>query len=77
MSETDDLYSTYVVVVNAEEQYSIWPVERELPLGWRSVGVEGSKAECLAHIEKVWTDLRPLSVRERAQSQSLKPKEAS
>jgi MbtH protein len=65
MSETDDLHSRYAVVVNEEEQYSIWPIERQLPQGWRSVGVEGSKAECLAHIEKVWTDLRPRSVRER------------
>jgi MbtH protein len=63
MSEPDDLYAKYMVVINDEEQYSIWPVEREVPLGWRPVGVEGSKVECLAHIEKVWTDLRPLSVR--------------
>jgi MbtH protein len=53
----------YQVVVNEEEQYSIWPERRELPLGWRGVGVAGSKAECLAHIETVWTDMRPLSLR--------------
>jgi MbtH protein len=51
------------VVANHEEQYSIWPVDRELPLGWNDVGVRGSKAECLAHIERVWTDMRPLSLR--------------
>lgn len=53
----------YQVVVNEEEQYSIWPERRDLPLGWRGVGVVGSKAECLAHIETVWTDMRPLSLR--------------
>ena len=51
------------VVVNDEEQYSIWPVDREIPLGWRAVGKSGLKAECLAYIEEVWTDMRPLSLR--------------
>ncbi len=55
----------YKVVVNHEEQYSIWPADREAPLGWREVGVEGSKEECLAHIEEVWTDMRPLSLRKK------------
>ena len=53
----------YAVVVNAEEQYSIWLAERELPNGWRAVGVTGNKKECLAHIDEVWTDMRPLSLR--------------
>ncbi|MDB4955259.1 MAG: antibiotic synthesis protein MbtH [Myxococcales bacterium] len=53
----------YQVVVNDEEQYSIWPDGRELPLGWRGVGKVGSKQECLDHIETVWTDMRPLSLR--------------
>lgn len=53
----------YRVVVNHEEQYSIWPTFKEIPLGWKEVGVAGSKDQCLAHIEKVWTDIRPLSVR--------------
>ena len=56
---------SYLVVVNDEEQYSIWPERRPLPAGWRSTGVTGSKADCLAHIEKVWTDMRPRSLRER------------
>jgi MbtH protein len=56
---------TYAVVVNDEEQYSIWFAERELPAGWREVGVAGTKSECLAHIERVWTDMRPLSLRQR------------
>ncbi|WP_433254105.1 MbtH family protein [Streptosporangium sp. CA-135522] len=54
------------VVVNHEEQYSIWPVGRDLPDGWREEGVHGTKEECLAHIEQVWTDLRPLSARRAA-----------
>lgn len=55
----------YKVVVNHEEQYSIWPVERANPLGWRDGGKSGSKKECLDHIEKVWTDMRPLSLRKK------------
>ncbi|MBL4672038.1 MAG: MbtH family NRPS accessory protein [Arenicella sp.] len=51
------------VVYNHEEQYSIWLVERELPLGWSEEGKTGSKEECLNHIEKIWTDMRPLSLR--------------
>ena len=53
----------YKVVVNHEEQYSIWPAHRELPNGWRAEGKTGPKAECLAHIKEVWTDMRPLSLR--------------
>ncbi|MFD8527399.1 MbtH family protein [Streptosporangium canum] len=52
------------VVVNHEEQYSIWPTGRDLPDGWREEGVSGTRQECLDHIDQVWTDLRPLSVRE-------------
>ena len=55
----------YVAVVNDEEQYSIWPEGRALPLGWRDAGKRGPKAEVLAWIEEVWTDMRPLSLRER------------
>ena len=53
------------VVMNHEEQYSIWPADRPLPLGWGAVGKSGSKAECLAYIEEVWTDMRPLSLRKK------------
>lgn len=56
---------TYSVVVNHEEQYSIWPADRDLPLGWNAVGKTGTKAECLAYIEEVWTDMRPLSLRKK------------
>ncbi|MDR2155420.1 MAG: MbtH family NRPS accessory protein [Burkholderiaceae bacterium] len=63
MNET----TTYSVIVNDEEQYTIWPTYKtELPLGWRAEGKQGSKDECLAHIKTVWTDMRPLSLREAA-----------
>jgi MbtH protein len=55
----------YKVVVNHEEQYSIWPADRDLPLGWREVGKSGTKEECLAYIKEVWTDMRPLSLRKK------------
>jgi MbtH protein len=55
--------ATYGVVINHEEQYSIWPIDRQLPRGWRLVGKQGSKAECLSYIDEVWTDMRPLSLR--------------
>jgi MbtH protein len=61
----------YLVVVNHEEQYSIWTKwKQELPLGWNTVGKEGTKAECLAYIEEVWTDMRPLSLRKAMQETS-------
>ncbi len=60
----------YRVVMNAEEQYSIWLADRELPAGWNAEGVEGSREECLAHIGEVWTDMRPLSLRLRMQASS-------
>jgi len=53
----------FTVVMNDEEQYSIWAADRELPAGWRAAGFDGSKDECLAHIETVWTDMRPRSLR--------------
>jgi MbtH protein len=62
VSEDDD-NTIYEVVRNHEGQYSIWPRARELPAGWIAVGTSGSKTECLAHIEEVWTDMRPLSLR--------------
>jgi MbtH protein len=56
---------TYQVVVNHEEQYSIWPADRELPLGWSAAGKTGTKQECLDYIKEVWTDMRPLSLRRK------------
>lgn len=58
-----DDHTIYKVIINKEEQYSIWPADRENPLGWTEAGKTGPKAECLAYIEEVWTDMRPLSVR--------------
>lgn len=62
--ETLSESSAYVVVVNGEEQYSIWLAGRDIPDGWKSVGMTGSKDECLAYIDTVWTDMRPLSLRQ-------------
>jgi MbtH protein len=61
MVEEDDV--VYKVVVNHEEQYSIWPAHKSNPLGWRDIGVSGPKTTCLDHINEVWTDMRPLSLR--------------
>jgi len=55
----------YNVVANHEEQYSIWPAHKELPLGWKAVGKQGPKSECLSYIEEVWTDMRPLTLRKQ------------
>jgi MbtH protein len=54
---------TFYVVVNAEEQYSIWDTRRAIPAGWTATGFEGPEAACLAHIDAVWTDMRPRSLR--------------
>lgn len=53
------------VVVNHEEQYSVWPADREPPAGWTTVGPARSRDECLDHIARVWTDMRPLSLRQK------------
>ena len=55
----------YKVVVNDEEQYSIWLEHKELPTGWKDTGKSGTKPECLDYINKVWTDMRPLSLRQK------------
>ncbi|MEV6632770.1 MbtH family protein [Actinoplanes sp. NPDC051470] len=61
----NDQERTYKVVLNEEEQYSIWPDDREIPTGWRPSGFTGGKDDCLQHIDQVWTDITPLSVRRR------------
>src|ERR1043165_5066387 len=61
----DEDKTIYKVVVNHEEQYSIWPEYRDNPLGWNDAGKVGPKAECLAYIKEVWTDMRPLSLRKK------------
>ena len=60
--------TTYKVVVNHEEQYSIWPAHRENPLGWRDAGKSGPKRDCLSYVEEVWTDMRLLSLRKRMEA---------
>jgi MbtH protein len=60
--ESEDT-TTYVVVVNHEEQYSIWPEGNDIPKGWRAAGKSGPKAECLAWVKGVWRDMTPLSLR--------------
>ncbi|HZO66913.1 MAG TPA: MbtH family NRPS accessory protein [Kribbellaceae bacterium] len=65
MTDDDAKGPRYLVVLNDEEQYSLWPERRPLPAGWRGDGVSGTRAECLAHIEEVWSDMRPLSLRRR------------
>ena len=63
MSDEREDTRSYKAVVNHEEQYSIWPADRENPLGWRDAGKSGTRQECLNYIEQVWTDMRPLSLR--------------
>jgi MbtH protein len=70
-NDTEDL-EKYKVVINHEEQYSIWPADRENPLGWRDAGKSGLKRECLEYIKEVWTDMRPLSLRKKMEEMSRK-----
>ena len=66
-----DEATIYTVVINHEEQYSIWPANRDLPLGWKAVGKTGTKQECLAYIQEVWTDMRPISLRHLMDNKGL------
>ncbi len=74
MSWGDD-DTVFDVVINDEEQYSIWPTYKKMPAGWKAVGKQGKKAECLAYIDEVWTDMRPLSLR-KAMEQTASPSAA-
>jgi len=71
MEEKEDK-TIYKVVVNHEEQYSIWPADRENPIGWKDAGKVGLKVECLVHIKEVWTDMRPLSLRKKMEARQTK-----
>lgn len=62
--------TVYNVVMNHEEQYSIWPADKEMPLGWKAVGKSGPKQECLDYIKEAWTDMRPLSLRKKMEEQA-------
>jgi MbtH protein len=68
--EQQDDPTIYDVVVNHEEQYSIWPASRSLPAGWLKAGKTGTKAECLEYVNQVWTDMRPLSLRRQMEAQA-------
>lgn len=69
MANDQEDKTIYNVVVNHEEQYSIWPAYRENALGWKEAGKSGTKEECLAYIKEIWTDMRPLSLRKKMQEQ--------
>ena len=62
----------YKVIINHDEQYSIWPADRENPLGWNDVGKTGTRAEVLDYIKEVWTDMRPLSLRKKMEETGYK-----
>jgi MbtH protein len=70
MNHDDDDTQTYKVVVNDEEQYSIWPADRPNPPGWRDEGTTGKKVDVLSHIKSIWTDMRPLSLRKKMDERS-------
>ena len=74
MAEDREATALYKVVLNHEEQYSIWPAERTNALGWQDAGKQGTKAECLAFIEGVWLDMRPLSLRRAMANAAATPR---
>ncbi|MEU0937719.1 MbtH family protein [Embleya sp. NPDC005971] len=63
MTGNDETERDCRVVINDEEQYSVWATDRDLPAGWRAEGFTGTRPDCLAHIDRVWTDMRPRSIR--------------
>jgi len=67
-TEDKDNPTIYKVVVNHEEQYSIWPADRENAPGWKDAGKSGLKKECLTYVKEVWTDMRPLSLRRQMET---------
>ena len=77
MLRAEDEIPTYKVVVNHEEQYSIYPAERRVPIGWRAVGKVAEEEECLRYIEEIWVNNRPADVRERIEVLREEVEEAS
>ena len=69
----EDDSADYLVLVNHEGQYSLWPAFREVPEGWTAVGPQGNRKECLAYIEEVWTDMRPKSLVEAMEKAEQQP----
>jgi MbtH protein len=65
-------HTIYRVVMNHEEQYSIWPAHKENAPGWKDAGKSGTKEECLAYVKEVWTDMRPLSLRKKMEEAARK-----
>jgi MbtH protein len=65
MTENPNSEQQFVVLINDEEQYSLWPQGKAVPAGWRAAGKEGSKSECCDYVDSVWTDMRPLSLRRK------------
>jgi len=71
--DTESGDQLFIVLINAEEQYSLWPAWKTIPAGWRAVGPRGSKEECLKYVDEVWTDMRPLSLRKKMSELSGAP----
>ncbi|HCU06057.1 MAG TPA: MbtH family protein [Holosporales bacterium] len=69
MSDVLTLADTWCVVINLEDQYSIWPFRKDIPYGWREEGTIGTKEDCLAHIKEIWVDMRPRSLKEAIAAQ--------
>jgi MbtH protein len=70
MAFEDGSDPTYLVLVNHEDQYSLWPKSKSVPLGWRETGFAGDKATCASYVDAVWTDMRPASLRAAAEEAS-------
>jgi MbtH protein len=68
----DDENTTYQVLRNDEEQYSLWPLSLDIPAGWQAVGKQGTKDECMSYVDEVWTDMRPRSLREQMAADARK-----
>lgn len=64
----DDENGTFYVLVNDEDQHSLWPTFADVPAGWKVVFGEGNRADCLAYVEENWADMRPRSLRESLQA---------
>jgi MbtH protein len=67
-----DNVSTFVVLINEEGQYSLWPKKKSVPQGWRLAGKEGTREECCQYVDKNWVDMRPISLRKKMDAQVIK-----
>lgn len=72
MNNDNQIDELYKVLINIEEQYSFWPIDKEIPLGWRETGTMGTKAECEEYVRCVWLDMRPSSLRVAMEEQKRK-----